>query len=108
MAIQSHKQTSHQYSTLIPRVLAWDEVEEEEEEGEEEEEEEEAIRGICSEAHEASPVLSRFNSVLSTKTECDYLNGWIKKVTYAKNSPKMANPRDIYSWGTQKKKKTLF
>ena len=34
----------------------------------------------------------------STKTECDYLNGWIKKtVTYAKISPKR------YSWGTQKK-----
>ena len=34
--------------------------------------------------------------MLSTKTECDYLNGWIKKtVTYAKISPKMVNPRDI-------------
>ena len=32
----------------------------------------------------------------STKTECDYLNGWIKKtVTYAKISPKMVNPRDL-------------
>ena len=34
---------------------------------------------------------------LSTKTECDYLNGWIKKthkktVTYQKISPKMVNP----------------
>ena len=33
----------------------------------------------------------------STKTECDCLNGWIrkKKVTYAKISPKMVNPRDV-------------
>ena len=32
----------------------------------------------------------------STKTECDYLNGWImKKVTYAKSSPKMVNPSDV-------------
>ena len=32
----------------------------------------------------------------STKTECDYLNGWIEKpATYAKISPKMVNPRDI-------------
>ena len=39
----------------------------------------------------------------STKTECDYLNGWIKKtVTYAKISPKSGEPQR-YSWGTQKK-----
>ena len=32
----------------------------------------------------------------STKTDCDYLSGWITKtVTYAKFSPKMVNPRDI-------------
>ena len=37
----------------------------------------------------------------STKTECDYLNGWIKKrpppppPPYAKSYPKMVNPRDI-------------
>ena len=38
----------------------------------------------------------------STKTECDYLNGWIKKkVTYAKISPKSGEPQK-YSWGTQK------
>ena len=30
----------------------------------------------------------------SRKTECGYLNGWIKQtVTYAKISPKMVNPR---------------
>ena len=30
------------------------------------------------------------------KTECDYFNGWIKKkVTHAKISPKMVNPRYI-------------
>ena len=41
----------------------------------------------------------------STKTECDYLNGWIKKtVTYAKISPKSGEPQR-YSRGTQKKKK---
>ena len=42
----------------------------------------------------------------STKTECDYLNGWIKKkkkrVTYAKISPKSGEPQR-YSWGTKKK-----
>ena len=39
---------------------------------------------------------------ISTNMECGYLNGWIiyiyikkKKVTYAKISPKMVNPRDI-------------
>ena len=37
------------------------------------------------------------------KTECDYLYGWIKKVTYTKISPKMVNPR--IKRGTQKKKK---
>ena len=32
---------------------------------------------------------------ISTRTERDYLYGWIKKtVTYAKISPKMVNPRD--------------
>ena len=32
----------------------------------------------------------------STKTECDYLNGWIKKRSYTQKShPKMVNPRDI-------------
>ena len=38
----------------------------------------------------------------STKMECDYLNGWIKKtVTYAKISPQSGEPQR-YSWGTQK------
>ena len=34
---------------------------------------------------------------LSTKMECDYLYGWIKKRshTHAKISPKMVNPRDL-------------
>ena len=32
----------------------------------------------------------------STKTECDYLNGWIKKRSHTQKShPKMVNPRDI-------------
>ena len=33
-------------------------------------------------------------TVLSTKTECDYVNGCLKTVTYAQISPKMVNPRD--------------
>ena len=34
--------------------------------------------------------------MLSTKTECEYLNGWIKKmVRYTKISPEMVNPRDL-------------
>ena len=28
------------------------------------------------------------------KTECDYLNGWFKMVTYEKISPKTVKPRD--------------
>ena len=41
----------------------------------------------------------------STKTECDYLNGWIKKRSHTqKISPKSGEPQR-YSWGTQKKKK---
>ena len=40
----------------------------------------------------------------STKTECDYLNGWTKKtVTYANISPESGEPKR-YSWGTKKKK----
>ena len=32
----------------------------------------------------------------STKTECDYLNGWIKKRSHTQKShPKVVNPRDI-------------
>ena len=31
----------------------------------------------------------------STKTECDYLHGWIKKPSHTQKShPKMVNPRD--------------
>ena len=41
----------------------------------------------------------------STKTECDYLNGWIKKRSHTqKISPKSGEPQR-YSWGRQKKKK---
>ena len=36
------------------------------------------------------PYLSKNN--LSMKTECDYLNGWIKE---RKISPKMVNPKDV-------------
>ena len=41
----------------------------------------------------------------STKTECDYLNGWIKKtVTYTKISPEMVNHRDLARECIKKKK----
>ena len=33
----------------------------------------------------------------STETECDYVYGWIKSVTYAKLSPGTGEPQ-IYSW----------
>ena len=42
----------------------------------------------------------------STKTECDYLNGWIKKRSHTQKShPKMVNPRDIAGERKKKKKK---
>ena len=42
----------------------------------------------------------------STKTECDYLNGWIKKQSHMQKShPKVVNPRDIAGERTKKKKK---
>ena len=42
----------------------------------------------------------------STKTECDYLNGWIKKRSYTQKShPKVVNPRDIAGERKKKKKK---
>ena len=48
-------------------------------------------------------VVSVILIIPSTKTECDYLNGWIKKtVTYAKISPKSGDPQR-YCWGTQNK-----
>ena len=40
----------------------------------------------------------------STKTECDYLNGWIKKWSNTKNLTQNGEPQ-ICSWGMQKKKK---
>ena len=43
---------------------------------------------------------------LSTKTECDYLNGWIKKRSHTQKShPKVMNPRDIAGERKKKKKK---
>ena len=40
----------------------------------------------------------------STKTECDYFNGWIKKRSHTQKShPKVVNPRDIA--GERKKTK---
>ena len=42
----------------------------------------------------------------STKTECDYLNGWIKKRSHTQKShPKVVNPRDIAGERKKKKKK---
>ena len=42
----------------------------------------------------------------STKTECNYLNGWINMVTYAIISPKMVNPRDI-AWERRRRTKRV-
>ena len=42
----------------------------------------------------------------STKTECDYLNGWIKKRSHTQKShPKVVNPRDLAGERKKKKKK---
>ena len=42
----------------------------------------------------------------STKSECDYLNGWIKKRSHTQKShPKVVNPRDIAGERRKKKKK---
>ena len=42
----------------------------------------------------------------STKMECDYLNGWIKKRSHMQKShPKVVNPRDKAGERKQKKKK---
>ena len=42
----------------------------------------------------------------SMKTECDYLNGWIKNSHIRKNLTQNDEPQK-YSWGTQKKKKNM-
>ena len=39
------------------------------------------------------------------RMEGDHLYGWIKKVTYAKISPRMVNPGDIAGSAKKKKKK---
>ena len=45
----------------------------------------------------------------STKTECDYLNGWIKKRSHTQKShPKVVNPRDIAGERKIKKKSTCM
>ena len=44
--------------------------------------------------------------ITSTKTECDYLNGWNKKRSHTQKShPKVVNPRDIAGERKKKKKK---
>ena len=40
----------------------------------------------------------------STKTKCNYLNGWIKKRSHAQNVTQDGESQRYY-WGTQKKKK---
>ena len=42
----------------------------------------------------------------STKTECDYLNGWIKNGHIHKNLTESGEAQK-YSWGTNKKKKKV-
>ena len=43
----------------------------------------------------------------STKMECDYLNGWIKKRSHSQEShPKVVNPRDIAGERKKKQQKT--
>ena len=43
------------------------------------------------------------------KTECDYLNGWIKKRSHTQKShPKAVNPRDIAGEHKKKKKKMTW
>ena len=39
------------------------------------------------------------------KTECDYLNGWIKKRSHMQKSHPEVNPRDIAGECKKKKKK---
>ena len=49
-------------------------------------------------------ITAKMNNRLSTKTECDYLNGWIKKRSHTQKShPKVVNPTDIAG---ERKKKT--
>ena len=44
----------------------------------------------------------------STKTECDYLNGWIQKRSHMQKShPKVVNPRDKAGERKKKKKKKM-
>ena len=48
-----------------------------------------------------------FQHAPSTKTECDYLNGWIKKQAHTQKShAKVVNPRDIAGERKKKKKKS--
>ena len=58
---------------------------------------------IAEEEEEEVPVQSLLSDLfLSTKTECDYINRWIKKRSHTQTShPKPQR----YSWGTQKEKK---
>ena len=44
----------------------------------------------------------------SMKMECDYLYGWNKKVTQAKISPKMMNPRDVAGNAEEEEKKRII
>ena len=44
---------------------------------------------------------------LSTKMECDYLNGWIKNGHIRKHFTQNGEPQR-YSWGKQEKKKKVI
>ena len=47
--------------------------------------------------------------VPSTKTEYDYLNGWIKKRSHTQKShPKMVNPRDIAGEHRRRRRSHLY
>ena len=55
------------------------------------------------------PATKHIQQTLSTKIECDYLNGLIKKtVKYAKISPRMVNPRDIAGERRRRTTKTVW
>ena len=61
------------------------------------------IRGVIFMSHTVCAVNKKlccasvftWNRRISTKTECDCLYGWIKKLSHAKISSKVVNPRDI-------------
>ena len=54
------------------------------------------LLGPCDGMHMSIDYALVYNLILSTTTECDYLNGWIRKRSHSQKShPKMVNPRGI-------------